>query len=118
MEPVRDDEFYRQQSERILDAIPSDLTTRERCAMCHRYSPVGFHVPNEIWRASVHPHYSESILCIMCFAHGADERGVAWETGITLYPVSFATHQAGKQARQVGKKIKVKQGPRYIDGKR
>jgi hypothetical protein len=79
--------------------IPADLTTRERCRMCHRYSPVGFRVPDDVWAASVHPHYQQDPLCIMCFALGADERGVRWDDEIEFHPVSFATHQQAKEDR-------------------
>lgn len=81
-----------------MNAIPADLTTRERCQMCNHFSPVGFSVPNEVWAASVHPHWANSPLCIMCFARGADERGVAWDQDIEFHPVSFATHTRGKAA--------------------
>lgn len=81
-------------------AIPDDLTTRERCQMCHRYSPVGFHVPDDVWEASVHPHWRNGPLCIMCFAAGADERGVRWDDDIVFYPVSLRTHMDAKPQRR------------------
>lgn len=40
----------------------------------------------------------DSILCIMCFAALGDEKHVAWEKGIEFYPVSYATHHAGREA--------------------
>ena len=79
-------------------AIPQTLNTRERCQMCWRFSPVGFAVPDDIWQASVHPHFQHSPLCIMCFAAGADERGVAWDRQIAFYPVSFRTHMEDERS--------------------
>lgn len=68
------------------------ISTRERCAACQRISPVGFHVPNEIWEAVVHPHFCNSILCLFCFASRADEKLIMWERDIKLFPVSLASH--------------------------
>lgn len=87
--------------------IPDDLTTRERCQMCWRYSPVGFSVPDDIWQASVHPHFQNSPLCVMCFASGADERGVVWCQDIEFHPVSFAVHNRDKMSGHSG---------RWVDG--
>ena len=67
------------------------IPTRETCAICGRISPVGFWVPDDIWYAVVHPRYQNSILCLLCFIARADERLVAWDLEIKLYPVSFAT---------------------------
>ena len=67
-------------------------STRERCAACQEVSPVGFHVPNEVWEAVVHPQFVHSILCVRCFVSRADEKLVAWDESIEFYPVSFVTH--------------------------
>jgi len=68
------------------------IPTRERCAACHRISPVGFHVPNMIWETAVHHRFQHSALCVMCFASQADERLIEWENEIEFFPVSLASH--------------------------
>ena len=68
------------------------IPTRERCQACHQISPVGFHVPDTMWRAVVHPHFQNSILCLPCFISRADEKLIDWSAVITLYPVSLASH--------------------------
>lgn len=68
------------------------ITTRERCQMCHRYNPVGFHVPSWLWELAVHPHWQNSIVCLDCFIRGADEKMLRWERQIKLYPMSLAAH--------------------------
>lgn len=68
------------------------IPTRERCQMCNRISAVGFWVPNEIWKAAVHPHWQESPLCLGCFASQADEKLIHWEREIKFYPVSLVSH--------------------------
>jgi hypothetical protein len=73
------------------DTIP----TRERCAVCHKISSVGFHVPNELWLAVVHPQFNNSILCLNCFISYADEKQAKWDRVIKFYPVSLASHLAG-----------------------
>lgn len=75
------------------------LATRERCAMCHEYSGVGFWVPDDVWEAAVHPHWQNSTLCLRCFVVGADQKLIPWDESIKLFPVSFITHL--RQIRQV-----------------
>ena len=71
----------------------SDLiVTRERCQMCHQISSVGFWVPDEIWKTSVHPHWQHSVLCLNCFISQADEKLVTWHKEIKFYPVSLVDH--------------------------
>lgn len=70
----------------------TSLPSRERCACCKRYSPVGFSVPNAIWDLVVANEFYHSILCVSCFADMGDERLVEWDTEIEFYPVSLATH--------------------------
>lgn len=65
---------------------------REICALCHEVSRVGFSVPDKIWRAAIHRHYQEDIICLRCFARLADEKSVEWDKNIELYPVSWITH--------------------------
>lgn len=74
----------------------TDTTTREFCARCHRISPVGFHARDDIWKAVAGRHWEHSILCILCFAALGDEKHIVWEEGIEFYPVSYATHHAGR----------------------
>lgn len=61
--------------------------------------PVGFHASSEAWTAVAGNHWEHSILCIMCFAALGDEKHIEWEEGITFYPVSYATHHAGRGDR-------------------
>lgn len=71
---------------------------REICSRCHEVSRVGFHVPDEIWRAAVHISESDSILCVRCFTQIADERGVEWDKEIEFFPVSWITLQENHPA--------------------
>ena len=68
------------------------IPTRERCGLCHQISPIGFWVPNDVWRTVVHPHYADSIHCLRCFTDRADEKLVEWDKEIKFYPVSRLTH--------------------------
>jgi hypothetical protein len=72
-------------------AEPS-IPTREICGLCHRVSPVGFWVPNDVWAEVVHPHYRESVHCLSCFIERADEKLVKWDRVITFRPTSLRTH--------------------------
>lgn len=65
---------------------------REICGLCHRVSPVGFWVPNDIWEAVVHSHYLHSIHCLSCFIERADEKLINWSKEIKFYPVSLRSH--------------------------
>lgn len=76
--------------------LNTDVTTREFCGRCHRVSPIGFHARNDIWKVVAGRHWSNSILCIMCFAQLGDEKHVEWEEEIKFYAVSYATHHAGR----------------------
>jgi hypothetical protein len=62
--------------------------TREICRCCWHPSPVGFDVPNEIWEASVHPEFRDTVLCLGCFARLADERLIEWDRDIEFFPVA------------------------------
>lgn len=68
------------------------MASREICKICFHPNPIGFHVPNEIWKAAIPDYYQKNIVCIMCFARLADERLIQWDNDIELYPVSFVTH--------------------------
>ena len=67
------------------------IATRERCGVCHRVSPVSFHVPDDLWRVAVPDYFRESIVCLTCFTSFADERLLAWDQDITFYPCSLRT---------------------------
>lgn len=64
---------------------------REICSLCHEVSRVGFWVPNEIWRFSLHKSQWNDIICLHCFTRLADERGVEWNKDIKFYPISWIT---------------------------
>lgn len=68
------------------------IATREFCALCHRVSPVGFWVPNHVWREVVHPSRVNDILCPACFIARADEKMIDWDSQIKFFPVSLHTH--------------------------
>ena len=65
---------------------------REICSLCYEISRVGFWVPNDVWRAAIHKHYQNSIICLQCFTRLADEKSVEWDKEIKFYPVSWITH--------------------------
>lgn len=65
---------------------------REICRCCGRVSPVGFSVPDAVWEASVPSAWSRAPLCILCFAHFADEASVEWAGEIEFFPVSLVMH--------------------------
>lgn len=88
--------------ERLLDlermierrfGVPVDAR-RERCRQCGRDNPVGFQVPDDVWRKA-NGWRLDGVLCISCFAHAADQWGIAWDREIELYPVSAATAKEG-----------------------
>lgn len=66
------------------------MPTREICKSCGRVSPLGFTVPDEVWRAAVGDY--DHVLCILCFAQRADESLIEWDKEIEFYPVSLRTH--------------------------
>lgn len=68
------------------------IATRQRCGVCHRVCVVGFHVPDKTWAIVVPVPFQHTRMCLDCFASFADERLVAWDDGVTLYPRSLLTH--------------------------
>jgi len=63
--------------------------TREVCKRCGRENPLGFSVPDDVWKAAVPSEYQDKVLCIMCFDELATEAGIDWSaTPIQWYPVS------------------------------
>ena len=75
-------------------------THREICHLCHEVSRVGFWVPDETWKASVHQSQLNDILCLRCFCRLADERGVEWDKNIKFYPVSWITLRAEPEEKE------------------
>lgn len=69
---------------------PTEKTsTREWCNCCNNYSPVSFHVPDEIWNEVTMGKFQR--LCIMCFAKRADERLIDWAKDIQFFPFSLVS---------------------------
>lgn len=81
-----------------MPETPTAGPVREICADCGRVSPVGFHVPDEVWEAVLPDEYRHEVLCIMCFARRADRQYIAWDEEITFFPVSKQTHRESVQA--------------------
>lgn len=71
------------------------IATRERCGLCHKISPVGFSVSDDLWKWAVPEQYRDTILCLGCFISFADERMLPWDLNIRLFPVSLHTHLEG-----------------------
>ncbi len=65
---------------------------REICSLCYEISRVGFWVPDDIWKAAIHRHFQNSIICLRCFTRLADEKSVEWDKEIKFYPVSWIKH--------------------------
>ena len=68
------------------------LLSREICRICFRANPVGFTVPDEIWKAAIPPEHLSSVVCMSCFARLADEKLIPWDRDIEFYPVSMYSH--------------------------
>lgn len=66
--------------------------TRETCKRCGRENPLGFNIPDDIWKAAISPQWRDKTLCILCFDELATYAGVKWdESKIEFYPVSGIT---------------------------
>lgn len=73
---------------RRLDYSVRPRLRRETCKRCWRESPVGFAVPDEVWRAAVPARHRSHVLCLLCFDRYATERGVDWLAGgCEFFPV-------------------------------
>ena len=73
---------------------PSGVDTRdrrERCKLCGGVNRVGFHVPDEIWRAVVPEAVRHRVVCLGCFTALADAQLVAWDRDIRFWPVSLVS---------------------------
>jgi len=66
--------------------------SREICKLCFRVNPVGFSVPDEIWKYTIPSEHQSDVVCLQCFARLADEKLIPWDRDIRLYPVSMYTH--------------------------
>ncbi|MBA7622590.1 hypothetical protein ES703_29968 [subsurface metagenome] len=66
--------------------------SREICKLCFRANPVGFSVPDEIWKDVIPSEHRSKVVCISCFARLADEKLIPWDKQICLYPISMHTH--------------------------
>ena len=66
--------------------------SRETCKICFHANPIGFRVSDDVWRDVVPNEYLEKVVCISCFTRLADEKFIAWDNDIQLYPVSLCSH--------------------------
>ncbi len=66
--------------------------SREICKICFRVNPIGFSVPDKIWRAVIPKEYQSGEVCLWCFTHLADEKLIPWDNQIEFYPVSMYSH--------------------------
>ncbi len=66
--------------------------SRELCKICYHVNPVGFHVPDQMWRSAVPVLLHNVTICLQCFVRLADEKRIRWDDDIELFPVSLATH--------------------------
>jgi len=81
---------------RRLDYYLRPRLRRETCKRCWWENPVGFSVPDDVWRAAVPARHRTHVLCLTCFDRYATSRGVDWTTGgIGFYPVAGATSRCG-----------------------
>lgn len=84
----------------IFKEEPKQYPHREICGLCHRVSPVGFWVPNEIWEAVVHSSRMHDIHCLTCFIERADEKLIDWSKDIKFYPTSLKEHITGLSLKE------------------
>lgn len=77
---------------RRLDYHVRPRLRRETCKGCWRENPLGFSVPDGVWRAAVPTRHRSHVLCLLCFDSYATRRGVDWlQGGCEFYPVPGAT---------------------------
>ena len=69
--------------------------SREICKLCYHVNAVGFSVPDDVWAAVVPEHVRDNVVCLACFTRLGDEKLIAWDQEIELWPVSMATHARG-----------------------
>ena len=66
---------------RRLDYRMRPRLRRETCRRCWRENPVGFHVPDDVWRAVVPARHCQHVLCLHCFDRFATARRIDWTVG-------------------------------------
>lgn len=64
---------------------------RETCKRCWRENPIGFSVPDEMWRAVVPARHIDNVLCPVCFDRYATKRGIDWTGQCEFFAVAGAT---------------------------
>lgn len=74
---------------------PPSIPMRETCCVCGKISPIGFHVPDEVWTEVVHPSNICGVHCLGCFIARADDKLIDWDQDIKFFPVSMRTHIEG-----------------------
>ncbi len=57
---------------------------REICKLCFRANPVGFIVPDKIWKDIIPSEYQSRVVCISCFTRLADEKLIPWDRKIHM----------------------------------
>lgn len=67
-------------------------TSREICKICYHVNPVGFDVPDDIWKQVIPEKFVNNVVCLSCFIRIADEKFINWDKDIKFYPVSLYTH--------------------------
>lgn len=70
---------------------PARIPHRQFCSLCHRAYAIDWHVPDATFKAALHHTMWNSLVCLNCFIHFADEKLIAWEVDIQLHPTSLRT---------------------------
>lgn len=66
----------------------SPLYVGEVCKICYKGNPVGFNVPDDIWRKAVSNRLQNRVVCLWCFINLADNKMLPWDDHIQFFPVS------------------------------
>ena len=48
--------------------------SRQTCRVCRGENCFDFHVPDDVWKGVVPPHFRNSVVCLSCFDRFAAER--------------------------------------------
>jgi len=64
------------------------MLTREICKKCGQENPIGFSLPDKIWKQVVSICCQKDVICIYCFIKMADILLVEWDKDIKFYPIS------------------------------
>jgi len=89
---AREGGFNIMTNQEIRYAIAMPIASREICKLCYSVNAIGFTVPDDVWNAVVPAGCRTQIVCLRCFARLADEKLISWDSDISFYPVSLATH--------------------------